>query len=253
MPESFPPRKPFFQTIFGIIVIIILSLLGIILLIFGGFFGYYLWAQKYAPESTQKELTERFNPSFSRAPGLGSARSEAAQTVSQFIRPHNPTLGSETSRITIVAFIDFECPYCQKSYPIFEQMLQKYDSAVRVVYKNFPIPAIHPNAMGAAIGSACAHEQDKFWPYYHTLFRDYNLAPERITQIGEEIKLDTKKYLTCIENESTSPNVRQDIEDGIALGVQGTPTYFVNQQKLEGVVDIATWDSILLAEIQKKP
>jgi protein-disulfide isomerase len=253
MPESFPPRKPFFHTIFGIIVIILLSLFGIILLIFGGFFGYYLWAQKYAPDSLKKELSEKFNPSFSKAPGLGNSQSQATKNVQEFIRAHNPTLGSESSRITIVAFIDFECPYCQKSYPIFEQMLEKYGSAVRVVYKNFPIPAIHPNAMGAAIASGCAHEQKKFWPYYHILFREKNLSSQRIQMIGQDLKINTIEYLTCIEEERPNKNITEDIEDGIALGVQGTPTYFVNQQKIEGVLDLDSWDAILLNEIQKKP
>ncbi len=250
--QNLPPRKPFFKTALGVIVLIILGLFGIVLLIFGGFFGYYLWAQKFGSPETQKELSNRFTPSFSRAPGLGSARTQATKDVAPFIRPYNPVLGSANAPITIVAFIDFECPYCQRSYPIFESMLQKYGPTVRVVFKNFPIPALHPNAMGASIGATCAHEQGKFWPYYDRLFTEKNVTPENIAILGDQLQMDSTRFKTCLENETFSQQVLDDMQDGISLGVQGTPTYFVNQQKLEGVVDSQTWDATLLAEIQKK-
>lgn len=250
--QNLPTRKPFFKTALGIILFIILGLLGIVLLIFGGFFGYYLWAQKFGSPEIQKELSERFTPSFSRAPGLGSSRTTAIKDVAPFIRSYNPVLGSEAAPVTIVAFIDFECPYCQRSYPIFEQMLQKYGPTVRVVFKNFPIPSIHPNAMGASIGATCAHEQGKFWPYYDKIFTEKNVLPEYISTLGEQLQMDANRFTTCLQNETLNQQVLDDIQDGISLGVQGTPTYFVNQQKLEGVVDAPTWDATLLSEIQKK-
>jgi len=253
MPESFPLRKPFFKTVFGIFVLIILILIGIILLVFGGFFGYYLWAQKFGSDAVQKELASRFTPSFSRAPGLNSSRSsEAIKDVTPFIRPHNPTLGPEQAPVTIIAFIDFECPYCQRSYPIFEEMVKKYNGIVRVVFKHFPIPAIHPNAMGASIGGTCAHDQQKFWPYYHLLFTEKNFSPDYISSLAERLHLDTAKFTACLREETFSKNVMEDIQDGVTLGVQGTPTHFVNQQKIEGVVDAQTWDTILLKVLQKR-
>lgn len=253
MPESLPARKPFFKTVFGIIVLIILILVGIILLVFGGFFGYYLWAQKFGSSEVQKELTERFTPSFSQAPGLNSSRSsQSNKDITPFIRTHNPTLGTEQASVTIVAFIDFECPYCQRSYPIFEQVIQKYGPAVRVVFKHFPIPAIHANSMGAAIGGTCAHDQQKFWPYYHKLFTEQNVTPENILSLGQRLNIDNTKFTNCLEQETFQKNVLEDMQDGISLGVQGTPTYFINQLKLEGVPDAKKWDSIILGELQQK-
>lgn len=252
MPESSSPKKPFFKTFLGIIILIILILIGLILLIFAGFFSYYLWAQKYAPPTTQKALSEKFNPSFSKAPGLGGAASQTDKNVASFIRPHNPTLGSEKAPITIIAFIDFECPYCHKSYPIFEQVLKKYGPTVRVVFKNFPISAIHPNALSTALGGTCALEQGKFWPYYHAAFAAPELNETFILEQASILKLDTQKFSTCFTKQTYNTNVTEDLQDGISLGVEGTPTYFVNQQKIEGVLDAQQWDQVLLKEIQKK-
>ncbi len=252
MPDSLSPKKPFFKTLFGILTLVILTLLGIALLIFGGFFGYYLWAQKYAPPDVQKKLSEKYNPSFTKAPGLGGAATQTDKDIIPFIRTHNPTLGSDQAPITIVAFIDFECPFCKKSYPIFETMLQKYGPTVRVVFKHFPIQAIHPTAQLAAIGGTCAQEQNKFWPYYHAIFSAPTLTEELIQNITVQLKLDAQKFSACRTKQTYNKNVTEDLQDGITLGVQGTPTYFVNQQKVEGVLDAAGWDQVLLKEIQKK-
>lgn len=252
MPESIPPKKPFFKTFFGIITLIILTLLGLVVLIFTGFFAYYLWAQKFAPPSTQKSLSEKFNPSFTKAPGLQGASTDTDKNVASFIRPYNPTIGKTAAPITIVAFIDFECPYCHKSYPIFEEVLKKYGSTIRVVFKNFPISVIHKNALSSAIGGTCASEQNKFWPYYHSLFAEPVLSDEIILAQATKLNLNTQKFSDCFEKQKYNKDVTQDLQDGISLGVEGTPTYFVNQQKIEGVLDAAGWDQVLLKEIQKK-
>ncbi|OGH65892.1 MAG: hypothetical protein A3B90_00020 [Candidatus Magasanikbacteria bacterium RIFCSPHIGHO2_02_FULL_41_13] len=253
MSDSLTPKKPFFKTFFGILTLIILSLLGLALLIFASLFGYYLWAQKFASPDTQKKLAEQYTPSFTKAPGLGGTATQTDKNVAAFIRTHNPTLGgTEEAPITIVAFIDFECPYSKKSYPIFDHILKKYGPTVRVVFKNFPITAINQNAMPAALAGACAQEQNKFWPYYNSIFTEPLLSAEIINLEANKLKLDTQKFSLCIKNQTYNKNVNEDFQDGIALGVQGTPTYFVNQQKVEGVLDIAGWDQVLIKEIQKK-
>ena len=253
MPESLTPKKSFVKTFFGILTIVILVLLGLGLLSFSGLFGYYLWAQKFASSDLQKKLSEQYNPSFSKAPGLAGKATQTDKNVTAFIRPNNPTIGgTEQAPITIVAFIDFECPYSKKSYPIFDQILKKYGGTVRVVFKNFPITAIHQNAMPAALAGACAQEQNKFWPYYNSIFTVPLMSAEVIEFEATKLKLDSEKFSTCIQNQKYNKEITEDVQDGVALGVQGTPTYFVNQQKVEGVLDIAGWDQILIQEIQKK-
>ncbi len=252
MPESASPKKSLFKTFFGIIFLVILVLLAIIFLIFSGFTLYYLWAQKFASPAVQKTLSEKFNPSFSKAPGLEGAATQTDKNVSSFIRKNNPTLGPNSAPITIVAFIDFECPYSHKSYPIFEQIIKKYNGTIRVVFKNFPISAIHKNALPSALGGTCAAEQGKFWPYYYDLFGEAILDENIIIGEASKLKLDTQKFSECFSKQTYNNTVTGDIQDGISLGVEGTPTYFVNQQKVEGVLDINQWDQVLLKEIQKK-
>lgn len=83
-----------------------------------------------------------------------------------------PIRGDKNAKITIVEFSDFQCPFCNRSYPTMKQILQDYKGKVRLVYKHLPIPSLHPNAQKAAEASECANEQGKFWEFHDQLFEN---------------------------------------------------------------------------------
>lgn len=223
--------------------------IGILILAFMGMVGYYMWQIKYGDFTALRQTVTRGE--FTNA-GTGSqARPTIEEDIATFIRPHNPTLGAETAPVTIVAFIDFECPFCQRAYPTFEQVIEEFGPAVRVVFKHFPIQQIHPRSNQAALAAACAQEQGKFWPYYQKLFEGKRLDNASLEQYARDAGLRASTFSRCVSSEKYQKNIDQDIQDVIALGVRGTPTYFVNQTKVEGVVNFSSWRQVIVDALSK--
>lgn len=229
----------------------IVTILGVVALIFIGFFVYYTWQFKYGdPEQIKKIAKEISNSKFTLADNGKKQKAEADKPVANFIRPNNPVFGNPNAKVTIVEFIDFECPFSQASFPHFQTIKENYGSAVKFVFKHMPLSSIHPNAMPAALAAECAHEQGKFWEYYKILFETKKLDTESLTQTAESLSLNMEKFSNCLETQKYSKQIQDDVVDGLELGVRGTPTYFVNQQIVEGVFDVAAWNTRILEHIK---
>ena len=159
-----------------------------------------------------------------------------------------PSRGPAGARVTIVEYADFQCPFCGRAYQTVEnQVLKEYGDKVRFVFKNFPLTAIHPWAEDAAIATRCAYQQDhdKFWPVYRGLFakqgeitRDNFQAT--VTALATESGLDTAQLGTCLDDKATLDAVKADQAEATSLGVNSTPTFFINGRRLTGA---QTYDS----------
>ncbi len=250
-----PSRQPrsWYRKTGHVVLVIGGSIIGTMILIFLFFFGYYLWVNSYGDSGTQHELAKKFEQNFSAAPGLSSVGTGDTITtpVGSLIHDHTPITGNPGSPVTVVAFIDFECPYCQSAFPTFERIRDTYGPAVKIVFKHFPIESIHPHAKRAARGAACAQQQNGFWPYYSSLFikKDFS-TDEDLIQMARAQGLSIPLFQSCLTEAKTTAAIDKDIQDGIAIGVRGTPTYIVNQQKFEGVISDTEWDRILLQALQ---
>ena len=116
--------------------------------------------------------------------------------------------------------------------PIFEQLLIKYPDDVKLVYKNFPIRS-HKYAVNAAMAALAAGRQEKFWEFHDELYKNYNrLNDQKIQEIVRQLNLDEAKFTEEKKNPVISARIRQDYEEGIRLGIRGTPTVFINGKKL---------------------
>ena len=112
-------------------------------------------------------------------------------------------------------------------------MLEKYPNDVKVVFKNFPLRN-HKFAQPAAIGALAANEQGKFWEFHDELFANYNrLNDQKIEEIAQNVGLDMDRYNQDSKNPSLIAAVNRDMQEGIAAGVRGTPTLFVNGRLLK--------------------
>ncbi len=221
-----------------------LSIVGAVALIFVCFFVYYTWQFKYGdPEKIQKIGKQISNSKFTLADSGKQQKAEADKPVTNFVRPHNPVFGNPKAKVTIVEFIDFECPFSQASFSHFQTIKENYGSAVKFVFKHMPLSSIHPNAMPAALASQCAHEQGKFWEYYRVLFETKKLDGESLLDTAADLGLNTETFSKCLETQKYSKQIQDDVVDGLELDVRGTPTYFVNQQIVEGVYDVAAWNT----------
>lgn len=154
----------------------------------------------------------------------------------------HPSRGSEAPLVTLVAFIDFQCPFSALAYATLnDALLPAHSENLRIVLKHFPLPAVHPWAATASLAAACAFEQDPelFWTLADHFFREQeDLAPESLTTRVEQWVAraggDAAALARCIEGQSAAPRVAADETEGRELGVRSTPTFFINGRKLEG-------------------
>lgn len=252
MPQEFNAYQPPHPNRGAKIVLAsIATLLGIVVLIFLGFFVYYTWQFKYGdPEQVEKLARQIQSDKFTLVDSNQKAKTETEKPVAKYIRPHNPTMGNLQAPVTIVAFIDFECPYCQAAHPVFKQVQQTYGTAVKFVFKHMPLTSIHPRAASAALAAQCAHEQGKFWQYHDILFTKKQLDDESLVSAAETVGLNMESFASCYDTQRYSQDVQADLIDGVDLGVRGTPTYFVNQHIVEGVLDLSQWNEIIVEQLK---
>ncbi len=228
----------------------ILTFLGIILIIFLYFFIYFTWQLKYGSPETLATLTRTLDGSFSKE--VNTDAPTFRTDYRSFIRSHNPTMGNPDAPVEVIMFIDFECPYCQASFPVFKQVMDSFGDGVRVVFKQFPLETIHPNARNAAEASMCAEEQDKFWQFYDRAFSVKRLDESSLYTYAVESGLNAFAFDACFKDKKYAKSIDQDLTDGIELGVRGTPTYIINGQFVEGVITLDEWKTLLLDILNQK-
>lgn len=116
------------------------------------------------------------------------------------------------------------------------EVLEKYEGQVRLVYRDFPLVQIHPQALPAALAGECAHEQGKFWEYHDVLFANQSRLDEAsLKEYAAQVGLDTATFDQCLTSQKYLEEVRKDYADGVSYGVQGTPTFFLNGLKIFGL------------------
>ncbi len=223
---------------------ILLTVTGIVLMVFICYFVYYTWQLKYGSPETLRTLTRTLDGGFTKQTDTDAPTFRA--DYKSFIRSHNPTIGAADAPVTIIMFIDFECPYCQSSFPVFKEVMDSFGDGIRVVFKHFPIETLHPNARQAAEASMCAKEQDKFWKFYDRAFSVKRLDESSLYTYAVESGLNTVAFDACLKDKKYSRSIDQDLADGIELGIRGTPTYSINGQFVEGVATLDEWKKILL-------
>ncbi|MBI3963688.1 MAG: DsbA family protein [Candidatus Kerfeldbacteria bacterium] len=180
------------------------------------------------------ELTRAVNATL---PGAGS-----------LVRDDDPRLGNPAAKLTIVAFEDFECPFSGEVFPTLRQVMVEHADDVLFVYRDFPITDVHPDAQRAAEAAQCALLQGKFWEYHDRLFQHQNaLSSDDLVTYAEQVGLDLVDFATCLDRGQTRATVLQDFDDGVALGVRGTPTFFFNGQKVEGSLPRDAFEEIISA------
>lgn len=147
----------------------------------------------------------------------------------------HPSHGPADAPVTIVEFSDFECPYCQAMLGTIKNVQETYGEKIRLVYRQFPLNSIHPNAQKAAEASLCASEQGRFWEMHDLMFEDQSgLSVEALTKKAESLDLDGPAFETCLTSNKYAEQVKQDVMDGTVVGVTGTPAVFVNGRPLIG-------------------
>jgi len=162
-----------------------------------------------------------------------------------------PTLGKKDSPVTLVEFSDFQCPYCQASAPTLKLVAQKFGDKVQIIYRQYPIPSLHPFAFKAAEASLCANDQGKFWQMHDAMFADQKkLTVSDLKATARTLGMDGKKFDACLDAGRHVEQVQNDQREGERIGVTGTPAMYINGRYVEGgSVPFSTLETLIEKEL----
>lgn len=172
-----------------------------------------------------------------------STSSKTSVNSDLLLRNDSHSQGPADAKVTIVEFGDFQCPSCAQSFPVLKQIVESYNQKIRFVFRNFPLPQ-HKNALIAAEAAEAAGEQSKYWDMFDLLYEKQNewaeesKALEIFTGYAKDIGLDTDKFESEVIDKKYSDWINQDINDATSLGVNSTPTIFINNIKYQGVITV---------------
>jgi protein-disulfide isomerase len=182
------------------------------------------------------------------APSAAAAPSPAAK---QDIKIGDaPTLGPASAKVTLVAFSDFQCPFCSRAVPTLKQIEQDYKGKIRVAFKNMPLP-FHDKAHLAAEAALAANEQGKFWEMHDKLFANQQaLDRPNLEKYAEELGLNMGKFRSALDSGKFKDRVDREAKEGNAVGATGTPTFFVNGHILVGAQPVDAFKTAIDAELK---
>ena len=174
---------------------------------------------------------------FNRSQQANSTLSTVDQSL--LIREDSPSRGPADARVTLVEFLDPECESCRAAYPEVEQILEEYEGRIRYVVRYFPN---HQNSLLAVAATEAAGEQGMYWEMQESLFANQLEWGEKntpqtdlIIRYATELGLDIEKFRVSLQNPIYIEKAQRDRQDALALGVKGTPTFYVNGQLVYGM------------------
>jgi protein-disulfide isomerase len=152
-----------------------------------------------------------------------------------------PAVGPEEAAVSVVAFSDFQCPFCSRAVPTLEQVEEEYGDKVRIVFKHLPL-SMHPKAPAAHAAAEAAHRQGKFWEMHDRIFADQReMSPERYVEYATEIGLDIDQFNADVASDEVKKRIEADTSEAARLNVRGTPAFFINGKYLSGAQPFETF------------
>lgn len=161
-----------------------------------------------------------------------------------------PFKGAANAKVTIVEFSDFQCPYCAKAAIEAAQVVQKYPNNVKLVFKQFPLED-HSQAALAAEASLAAQAQGKFWQLHDKMYANFrSINRARIFAWATEVGLDVNKLKADLDSHKYAARVKAEEQEGEVAGVEGTPTFFINGKRFNGVFELSAIAPIIADELK---
>lgn len=147
------------------------------------------------------------------------------------VLPERPFLGSPEATVTIVEFLDFNCPVCKASYPIIREVTSQFGERIHFSIRHYPV--IAESSPRLALASECAHDQGKFWNLHDRLHqsRDPN---GQLLLLARQSGLDMPRFERCLEDETFMDRVEADRQAALEIGARGTPTFVINGHRIDG-------------------
>ncbi len=191
------------------------------------------------------------------APDAGQPAAPPAVDVATVLGSFAAERGNADAKVTVVEFSDYQCPFCRKSFnEIIPNLFKDYvdTGKVRFIYKDFPL-SFHPQAAPYAEAARCAGDQGKYFEMHDRIFQEQDKLGQGTVDVpfdkqwAADIGLDAAAFASCFDSGKYVQAVQQDFADGAAVGVSGTPTFFVNGQALVGAQPYALLKQAIDAEL----
>jgi protein-disulfide isomerase len=143
--------------------------------------------------------------------------------------------GPPDAPITLVEYGDYQCPYCGQAYPIVKQLQEEFSGSLLLVFRNFPLTNVHPNAERAAEAAEAAGFQGLFWEMHDAIYEhQYDLADDALLRYARAVGADDAKVAEVLTTGGARARVERDVESAVRSGANGTPTFFVNGIRYDG-------------------
>jgi protein-disulfide isomerase len=161
-----------------------------------------------------------------------------------------PTLGAADAPVTIIAFSDYECPFCRRAEPAVKSVVEAYGDKVRLVYREYPLPN-HRFAQKASEAALCAHDQGKYWQMQEKLFANQDeLGVPKLKDYARAVGLDAARFDACLDRGDKAGAIEASMEAGDEAGVAGTPAFFINGRPLFGAATFEKFKEVIDAELE---
>jgi protein-disulfide isomerase len=159
--------------------------------------------------------------------------------------------GPRNAPIKLLEYGDYECPYCGAAHPVVQALCEELGERLCFAFRNFPLTNAHPHAQLAAEAAEAAGAQGKFWEMHDLIFENQQaLEPEDLAERAATLGLDVARLVKELQTGVQAARVQEDFQAGVRAGVNGTPTFFINGERYDGVPD---FDSMLAALSQSVP
>lgn len=187
--------------------------------------------EKYEKELAEKQKDQEFEKLF--------------EDRAEIDIKNSPVSGKKNSEYTIIAFTDFQCPFCKRGDDTVKELRKKYGDKVSYVFKNFPL-SFHPEAAPASKAAWAAGKQGKFFEYHDKVFENQaKLGEEVYIQIANDLKLNIEKFNKDRTSEEAEKQIQEDMKQGEAIGIQGTPGFVLNGVKIYGAYPVDYFEKII--------
>ena len=159
-----------------------------------------------------------------------------------------PLRGRPDAPVVLVEYADYECPYCQQIQPVLDKLEKEYGGRIAFAYKDMPLP-MHQHAQKAAEATRCAAVQGKYWEYHDTLAAKKQFDIASLKQDARSLQLDADRFDKCLDSGEQSGTIAKEVAEANSLGLQGTPSLFINGRFFNGVLSYEQLRAIIDEEL----
>lgn len=162
------------------------------------------------------------------------------------IKGDDPSLGARDAQVNLIMFSDLDCEFCDSQHKSIKNVLEKYGSSVRLIWKDYPSSDQSSRSYLASIAGRCAYEQGGFWQFRDLLVKNQEASFE---SLAKELKFDVKDFSRCLSGDEAKRKIAESVAEADALGISGVPDTFVNGRELLGEISEEELERLIQLEI----